>query len=161
VNESQSKFLTGNLAYIPKSTRRSSLLTRPRPHSYSTAVDSRNWARNCSRKHETMLIRPHERSMTKINSKNSLSPFSHFTEHLVDVFGKLPRETDLDHKSLRLSIQWLNSTPRIQPTMNFTQSQLTSILSSTWWVATSKPELTPERAARRLHSVHTATGLSW
>jgi hypothetical protein len=40
--------------------------------------------------------------MTKTWLRNSLSPLRHFTEHLVGVFGKLPRENDLDHKSLRL-----------------------------------------------------------
>jgi hypothetical protein len=53
--------------------------------------------------------------MTKIESKNSLSPLRHFTEHVVGVLGKLPRENDLDHESSRLSIRWLNSTPGIQP----------------------------------------------
>jgi hypothetical protein len=42
------KILLENLAYITKSTRRPSLLTRPRPHSYSTAIGPRNRARNCS-----------------------------------------------------------------------------------------------------------------
>jgi hypothetical protein len=37
-----------NLAYIPKSTRRPSLLTRPRPHSYSKAIGLQNWVRNRS-----------------------------------------------------------------------------------------------------------------
>jgi hypothetical protein len=40
--------LLKNLAYIPKSTQNPSLLTRPRPHSYSKAVGPRNRARNCS-----------------------------------------------------------------------------------------------------------------
>jgi hypothetical protein len=53
--------------------------------------------------------------MTKIDSKNSLSPLRHFTEHLVGVFEKLPRENDLDHESSGLSIRWLNSIPEIQP----------------------------------------------
>jgi hypothetical protein len=53
--------------------------------------------------------------MTKINSKNSFSPLRHFTEHVVGVFGKLLRENDLDHKFLRLSIRWLNSTPGESP----------------------------------------------
>jgi hypothetical protein len=52
---------------------------------------------------------------TKTRLKNNLSPLRHFTEHLVGVFGKLPRENDLDHKSLRLSIRWLNSTPGESP----------------------------------------------
>jgi hypothetical protein len=36
------------LAYVPKSTRRPSLLTQRRPHSYSKAVSPRNRARNRS-----------------------------------------------------------------------------------------------------------------
>jgi hypothetical protein len=36
------------------------------------------------------------RSMTKIDSKNSLYPLRYFTEYLVVVFSKLPRENDLD-----------------------------------------------------------------
>jgi hypothetical protein len=83
-----------------------------------------------------VLVRPRERLTTKIDSKNSLYPLSHFTEHLVSVFGKLPRENNLDYKSSRLSIRWLNSTPEIQPATNLTQSgttkQLINILSSTW-----------------------------
>jgi hypothetical protein len=47
--------------------------------------------------------------------KNSLSPLRHFTEHLVGVFEKLPRENDLDRESSRLSIRWVNATPEIQP----------------------------------------------
>jgi hypothetical protein len=62
-----------------------------------------------------VLVRPHEKSTTKIDSKNSLSPFRHFTEHLVGVFEKLPRENDLDHEFSRLSTRWLNSTHEIQP----------------------------------------------
>jgi hypothetical protein len=38
-----------NLAYIPKSTRHPSLLTRPRPQSYKKAIGPRNQVRNCSR----------------------------------------------------------------------------------------------------------------
>jgi hypothetical protein len=65
--------------------------------------------------HRTVLMRQHERSTTKINSKSSLSPLRHFTEHLVGVFGKLPRENDLDRESSRLSIWGVNGTPEIQP----------------------------------------------
>jgi hypothetical protein len=42
------KIPLGNLAYIPKSIRRPSLLSRSRPHSYSKAVGPRNRARNHS-----------------------------------------------------------------------------------------------------------------
>jgi hypothetical protein len=62
-----------------------------------------------------MLVRPYERSTTKINSKNNLSPLRYFTEHLVGVFEKLPRGNDLDHKSSRLLIRWLKCTPRRVP----------------------------------------------
>jgi hypothetical protein len=51
----------------------------------------------------------------KIDSKNSLSPLRHFTEHLVGVFVKLLQENDLDHESSRLLIRWLKSTAGIQP----------------------------------------------
>jgi hypothetical protein len=37
-----------NLTYIPSQTRRPSLLTRPGPHSYRTAIDHRNRVRNRS-----------------------------------------------------------------------------------------------------------------
>jgi hypothetical protein len=39
----------------------------------------------------------------------------------VGVFRKLPRKNDLDHKSSRLLIRWLNSTPGIQPAKLHTQ----------------------------------------
>jgi hypothetical protein len=54
--------------------------------------------------------------MTKINSKNSLSPLRHFIEQLVDVFMKLPRKNNLDHESLRLLIWWLKSKTGFHPT---------------------------------------------
>jgi hypothetical protein len=34
--------------------------------------------------------------MTKIESRNSLYPHMHFTEHLVGAFRKSPRENDLN-----------------------------------------------------------------
>jgi hypothetical protein len=52
-----------------------------------------------------VLTRPHKRSTTKTRLKNSLSPLRHFTEHLVGVFEKLPRENDLDRESSRLLIR--------------------------------------------------------
>jgi hypothetical protein len=68
-----------------------------------------------------VLARPRERSTRKIETKNRLYPLRHFTEHLMGVFRKLPRENDLDHKSSKLSIRWLNSTPEILPAMIHTQ----------------------------------------
>jgi hypothetical protein len=81
-----------NSAYIPKSTRNPSLLTRPRPPSYRQAIGLRNQAR----KLRMVLARPGVRSMTKIDSKNSLYPLGHFTEHLVGVFGKTPCERNVN-----------------------------------------------------------------
>jgi hypothetical protein len=77
-----------------------------------------------------VLAMPRERSTRKIESKNSLYPLSHFTEHLMGVFGKLPRENDLDHKSSRLLIRWLNSTPGILPAMIHTQHKRNRIDSN-------------------------------
>jgi hypothetical protein len=45
-----------------------------------------------------VLARPRERWMTKIRSKNSLYPHSHFNKQLVDAFRKPPRESNLNHK---------------------------------------------------------------
>jgi hypothetical protein len=38
-----------NVAYVPKSSRNYSLLTRSRPPSYRQAIGFLNWARNCNR----------------------------------------------------------------------------------------------------------------
>jgi hypothetical protein len=42
------KIPRGNLVYIPNRTRRPSLLTQPRPHSYRKAIGPQNWVRNRS-----------------------------------------------------------------------------------------------------------------
>jgi hypothetical protein len=68
-----------------------------------------------------VLVRPDEGSTTKTRLKNSLSPLRHFTKQLVGVFGKLPWENDLDHKSSRLSIRWLNTTSGESPATIHTQ----------------------------------------
>jgi hypothetical protein len=88
-----------------------------------------------------VLAKPRERSTRKIEMKNRLYPLRHFTEHLVSVFGKLPRENDLDHKSSRLSIRWLNSTPGILPAMIHTQHKRNRIDSR-------HPKLRPKKAVR-------------
>jgi hypothetical protein len=49
------------------------------------------------------------RSTTKLDSKNSLYPLSHFTEYLVGVFRKLPRKSDLNHEYSSLLIQRLKN----------------------------------------------------
>jgi hypothetical protein len=53
------------------------------------------------------LARPGERLTTRINSKNSLYPLRHFTEHLVGEFRILPQENNLDHKSSNFLIRRL------------------------------------------------------
>jgi hypothetical protein len=58
-------------------------------------------------------VRSRESSTTQIDSENSLSPLGHFTERLVDVFGKLPPENSLDHKFSRLLIRQLKSNYRL------------------------------------------------
>jgi hypothetical protein len=47
--------------------------------------------------------------MTKLDSKNSLYPLSHFTKHLMDVFRKLPRKSNLNHESSSLLIRQLKN----------------------------------------------------
>jgi hypothetical protein len=47
--------------------------------------------------------------MTKIGSKNSLYPHSHFTEHLIGAFEKSLRESDLNQESSSLLICQLKS----------------------------------------------------
>jgi hypothetical protein len=81
--------------------------------------------------------------MTKIDSKNSLSPLRHFTEHLEGVLGKLPRENDLDHESSGLLIQWLNSTPEIRPATNFTHNHPATVQSQHTIEASSEPKPEP------------------
>jgi hypothetical protein len=56
-----------------------------------------------------ILARPRARSMTKIDSKNSLYAHRYFTEQLVDVFKKLPWESDLNHEFSSLLIRRLKN----------------------------------------------------
>jgi hypothetical protein len=42
--------------------------------------------------------------MTKIGLKNNLYPQSYFTEHLMGVFGKPPRKSNLDNETSSFSI---------------------------------------------------------
>jgi hypothetical protein len=100
VNGSQSKIPHGNLAYISKSTKSPSLLTRSKTASYIQAIGLRNRVRNRSENTKRCLARPRARSMTKIRPKNNSYPHSHFTEHLTCAFEKLPRESNLNHKIL-------------------------------------------------------------
>jgi hypothetical protein len=47
--------------------------------------------------------------MIKNRSKNSLYPHSHFTEHLLDAYGKSPWEHNLNHEFSSLLIRRLNN----------------------------------------------------
>jgi hypothetical protein len=49
-----------------------------------------------------VLARLRARSTTKIDSKNGLYRHRHFTEHLLYVFGKSSRNSDLNHKCSNL-----------------------------------------------------------
>jgi hypothetical protein len=119
VNGSQSKFLAGtwpmsqNQPETPLFYLGQDRLTIDKLSAFGTGLGT-------AMKHKLVLARPYERSTTKIDSKNSLSPLRHFTEHLVGEFVKLPRENDLDHESLRLLIRWLKSTAEESPATNFT-----------------------------------------
>jgi hypothetical protein len=66
-----------------------------------------------------VLPRPRVRSITKIDSKNSLYPHKHFIEHLVDAFEKSPRENNLNHESSSLLIRRLKNKYR-HPLQQFT-----------------------------------------
>jgi hypothetical protein len=106
-----------------------------------------------------VLAGPHVKSMTKINSKNSLYPLRYFTEHMVGVFRKLPQENDLDHESLRLLIRWLKDTTGIQPatthTLEFNQK-------FSWRRLNSTEKLRPSKLiqAGRSRAPAVGTGLS-
>jgi hypothetical protein len=54
------KILYQNLRYVPNQTQHTSLLTRPRPHSYREAIDPRNQIRNLELKwkHKMMQANP-------------------------------------------------------------------------------------------------------
>jgi hypothetical protein len=86
-----------NLPYVPKLTQRASLLSRSRLRSYRQDTSSRNRVRKPQITAETWIDASKnmcETMLTKIRLKISLSPHRHFTEHLVGVFGKPPRESD-------------------------------------------------------------------
>jgi hypothetical protein len=56
-----------------------------------------------------VLARPRAKSTIKIDSKNSLYPHSHFTEHLVGAFGKPTLKSNLNHESSSLLIRRLKN----------------------------------------------------
>jgi hypothetical protein len=90
-----------NLAYIPKSTRCPSLLTRSRPHSYSRATGLRNRFGTTTEIWNGTSKTTHKIN-NKTDSKNSLYPHSHFTEHLMGMFEKSPWEYNLNHETSSL-----------------------------------------------------------
>jgi hypothetical protein len=56
-----------------------------------------------------VVARPRTRSTTKINSKNSLYSYNHFTEQLVGAFKKSPWESYLIYESSSLLIRRLKN----------------------------------------------------
>jgi hypothetical protein len=69
------------VAYVPKSTRRQSLLTQLRPHSYEKTI-ALETGLELQRKHKSMLPRTRTRLMIKIGSKLSLYSHIYFTNTL-------------------------------------------------------------------------------
>jgi hypothetical protein len=58
------------------------------------------------------------RSTTKIRSKNNLYPHRHFTDHLMDVFERSLRESNLNYKILSFSICQLKNKTRMSSCNN-------------------------------------------
>jgi hypothetical protein len=151
-----------NLAYISNQTRRPSLLTRPGPHSYQSAIGPQTGLGTTVK---TWINA--NKNTCKIDDKNqiknSLYPHSHFTEHLVDAFEKSPRENNLNHESSSL-IRWLKSytgislqqfplkTKQINKSMHHSSKDNTAVERLNpfmrRWAQTRNKPLAPER--RRL-----------
>jgi hypothetical protein len=62
-----------------------------------------------------MLARQRMRSKTKIDSKNSLYSYRHFTEHLMDMFEKSPWESDFNYKISSFLIRQLKNMTETSP----------------------------------------------
>jgi hypothetical protein len=97
-----------NLAFIPKLTRRLSLLTRSIPPSYRQAIDPRNQVRNTA-EIQVDVSKTTVRLAMKIRLKIDLCSHKYFTEHLVDAFGKPPRKCNLNCKTSRFLIWQLKN----------------------------------------------------
>jgi hypothetical protein len=91
------KILLENLTYISNRTRRTPLLTRPRPPRYSYRPSEQ--CQEPQRKYGTVLARPRARSIMKTGSRNNFCPHRHFTEQLVGAFRKSPRKSDFNHET--------------------------------------------------------------
>jgi hypothetical protein len=85
-----------NLAYVSKSTRCTSLLTRSRLRSYRQATSPRNRVRKPQITAKTRIDAGKNTCKImaiKIGQTISSSPHRHFIEHLTGVFGKPHRES--------------------------------------------------------------------
>jgi hypothetical protein len=81
-----------------------------------------------------VLARLRARSTTKIDSKNGLYTHRHFTEHLLYVFKKSPRNSDLNHKCSNLLSDDSKIIPCFlqQSTIGKTKSTKNRATSSDW-----------------------------
>jgi hypothetical protein len=113
VNGSQLKFLTENLAYVLKSTRTLSLLTRSRPPSYRQAIGLQNWARNCNRDTKRCSQDHTKGRQQKLDSEQFISTRAfhrtlggriretavgeQFGPQILETFHTVVRDTTVDH----------------------------------------------------------------
>jgi hypothetical protein len=89
------KILRENLAYISKSTRRASLLTRAGPRSYRQAIILQNHIRETEtqRKQNKMQVKLWAKPTTaKIESTGFSLPHPHFIKHFIGMTEKLSQE---------------------------------------------------------------------
>jgi hypothetical protein len=111
-----------NLAYVPKSTWRASLVARPRPHSYWEAIGSQKRVRNRnhSEKYETV--------QSRVTSETTIvfSPHKHFIKHLVGVFEKQPWEFNENKENSSL----LSGDSRTKPISSHNQEHESWTLNS-------------------------------
>jgi hypothetical protein len=65
----------------------------------------------------------------KIGLKTSLYPYRHFTEHLVDAFGKSPWDSDLNHETSSFSIRQRKNNTGASPATIHKQHEEVATLS--------------------------------
>jgi hypothetical protein len=62
-----------------------------------------------------VIARTRARLTIKIRSEINLYPHRHFTEYLVDAFGKSPQKIDLNYKTSSFLIRQLKNTHQLPP----------------------------------------------
>jgi hypothetical protein len=81
------KIPRGNLAYIPKSTRIPSLLTRPRPSSYRRAIGLRNRTKNCSENMKQCRLAHHRNQQRRMRNELDWRPHRRVAERTASRAG--------------------------------------------------------------------------